>query len=58
MVILTDLSEANDGGSIQTSRGCTPYQQQVRAHFTRADGSLNHRGYFSELLGLPFVLAI
>jgi hypothetical protein len=52
MVILRDLSEANDGDFTQTPRVGTPFQRQVRAHFTRADGSLNHRGYFSELLGL------
>jgi hypothetical protein len=52
MVILRDLSEANDGDFIQTPLVGTPFQRQVRAHFTRADGSLNHRGYFSELLGL------
>jgi hypothetical protein len=52
MVILRDLSEANDGDFIQTPLVGTPFQRQVWAHFTRADGSLNHRGYFSELLGL------
>jgi hypothetical protein len=53
MVILRDLSDVNDEGSIQNSRVGTPYQRQVRAHFTRADGSLNHQGYFSEILGFP-----
>jgi hypothetical protein len=27
-------------------------QRQIRAHYTRADGSLNYSGYFSEILGV------
>jgi hypothetical protein len=54
MGILKDLSDVNDEGSTQIPRVGTPYQCQARDHFSRDDGSLNYRGYFSELLGLSF----
>jgi hypothetical protein len=50
MVIWRDLSEANEGD--QNPLVGTPFQRQVRDHFTRADGSLNYSGYFAELLGV------
>jgi hypothetical protein len=27
--------------------------RQIRAHFTRVDGSLNRSGYYSEIWGVP-----
>jgi hypothetical protein len=52
MVILRDFSDANEGEFHQTPCVGTPLERQVRAHYTRVDGSLNYRGYFSELLGI------
>jgi hypothetical protein len=56
MVILRDLSEVNEGVSPQTPLVGSPLERQVHAHYTRADGSLNYNGYFSELLGFLLVI--
>ncbi|KAK2382244.1 hypothetical protein QL285_069792 [Trifolium repens] len=53
MAILRDLSDVNEGDFPQTPLVGTPLERQIRAHFTRADGSLNYSGFFSELLGVP-----
>jgi hypothetical protein len=41
MVILRDLSEVDKGNFSQVPYIGTPLKRQIRAHYTRADGSLN-----------------
>jgi hypothetical protein len=53
MVILRDLSEVDEGNFSQVPYIGTPLELQVRAHYTRADGSLNRSGYYSEIWGVP-----
>jgi hypothetical protein len=52
MVILRDLSEVDEGNFSQVPYIGTPLERQIRAHFTRADGSLNRSGYYSEAWGI------
>ncbi|GAU50708.1 hypothetical protein TSUD_301130 [Trifolium subterraneum] len=52
MVILQELSDS--GEPLETPHlGGSRLERQIRSHYTRADGSLNDRGYISELLGFP-----
>jgi hypothetical protein len=53
MVILRDLSEVDEGNFSQVPYIGTPLERQIRAHFNRADGSLNRSGYYSEIWGVP-----
>jgi hypothetical protein len=53
MAILRDLGDANEGDFSRAPPVGTPLQRQIRAHYTRVDGSLNYSGYFSEMLGFP-----
>jgi hypothetical protein len=53
MVILRDLSEVDEGNPSPAPYLGTPLERQIRSHYTRVDGSLNHSGYFSEILGVP-----
>ena len=54
MAILRDLGDANEGDFSRAPPVGTPLQRQIRAHYTRVDGSLNYSGYFSEILGFSF----
>ncbi|GAU35621.1 hypothetical protein TSUD_30380 [Trifolium subterraneum] len=49
MVILRELSDSRE--PLETPRLGSNRERQIHSHFTRADGSLNERGYISELLG-------
>ncbi|GAU47340.1 hypothetical protein TSUD_302080 [Trifolium subterraneum] len=51
MVILQELSDS--GEPLETPHLGSRLERQIRSHYTRADGSLNDRGYISELLGFP-----
>ncbi|KAK2384134.1 hypothetical protein QL285_071509 [Trifolium repens] len=53
MAILRYLGDANEGDFSRAPPVGTPLQRQIRAHYTRVDGSLNYSGYFSEILGFP-----
>jgi hypothetical protein len=57
MAILRDLSDVSEGDFSRAPPVGTPLQRQIRAHYTRADGSLNYSGYFSELLGVSVSLS-
>ncbi|CAJ2638306.1 unnamed protein product [Trifolium pratense] len=50
MVILRELDE-NEGRISASSPGYFEWARQVRAHYTRANGVLNSRGFYSELWG-------
>ncbi|MCI00895.1 hypothetical protein A2U01_0021919, partial [Trifolium medium] len=52
MVILRDLNDGEENFSKPLPIG-SDLERQIRAHFTRADGSLNRRDYYSELWGFP-----
>ncbi|KAK2410368.1 hypothetical protein QL285_045734 [Trifolium repens] len=52
MVILRDLSDANERDPSRPLHVGSPLEQQTREHFTRPDGSFNYSGYFSEVLGI------
>jgi hypothetical protein len=53
MVILRDLSDVDEGNFSQVPYIGTSLERQIRAHFTRADSSLNRSGYYSEIWGFP-----
>ncbi|CAJ2679794.1 unnamed protein product [Trifolium pratense] len=50
MVILRELDD-NEGKVPISSPGYLEWARQVRAHYTRANGVLNRRGFYSELWG-------
>ncbi|MCH97779.1 hypothetical protein A2U01_0018775, partial [Trifolium medium] len=50
MVILRDLGDGEENFSKPIPIGSN-LERQIRAHFTRADGSLNRQGYYSEMWG-------
>jgi hypothetical protein len=52
MVIFRDLSVVDEGNLSQVPYIGTPLERQIRAHFTRADGSLNRSGYYYEVWGV------
>jgi hypothetical protein len=52
MVIFRDLSVVDEGNLSQLPYIGTPLERQIRAHFTRADGSLNRSGYYYEVWGV------
>jgi hypothetical protein len=52
-MILRDLSEVDEGNFSQVPYIGTPLERQICAHCTRADGSLNRRGYYSKVWGYP-----
>ncbi|KAK2435431.1 hypothetical protein QL285_020489 [Trifolium repens] len=53
MVILRDLSNEDERNPPRPLIVGSPLERQVRAHFIRLDGSFNHSGYLSEVLGEP-----
>ncbi|MCI81787.1 hypothetical protein A2U01_0103061, partial [Trifolium medium] len=52
MVIMRDLDDDEESFSKPLLIGSN-LESQIRTHFTRADGSLNRRGYYSEMWGFP-----
>ncbi|GAU21352.1 hypothetical protein TSUD_189390 [Trifolium subterraneum] len=52
MVILRELDGAKDYPLVIHPVG-SDWERQVRAHYTRADGTLNINGYYSEMFGFP-----
>ncbi|KAK2409561.1 hypothetical protein QL285_044977 [Trifolium repens] len=50
MVILRDLSDANERDPSRPLLVGSPLERQTREHFTRPDGSFNYSGYFPEVL--------
>ncbi|MCH80224.1 hypothetical protein A2U01_0000989 [Trifolium medium] len=52
MVILRDLDD-EEGSSTKFPLPGSSWERQARAHFTRADGSLNSSGYYYEIWGFP-----
>ncbi|MCI86114.1 hypothetical protein A2U01_0107393, partial [Trifolium medium] len=52
MVILRELSDSEDNSS-KTPLFGSYRERQVCSHYTRLDGTLNEKGYLSELWGFP-----
>ncbi|MCH91519.1 hypothetical protein A2U01_0012446, partial [Trifolium medium] len=52
MVILRELSDSEDGSS-EIPLFDSDRERQIRSQYTRPDGTLNEKGYFSELWGFP-----
>ncbi|GAU46333.1 hypothetical protein TSUD_28500 [Trifolium subterraneum] len=50
MVLLRELDDAKDYPAVIHHVG-SDWERQVRAHYTRADGTLNINGYYSEMFG-------
>ncbi|GAU33359.1 hypothetical protein TSUD_364840 [Trifolium subterraneum] len=50
MVLLRKLDEAKDYPAVIHPVG-SDWERQVRAHYTRADGTLNINGYYTEMFG-------
>ncbi|GAU28740.1 hypothetical protein TSUD_372480 [Trifolium subterraneum] len=50
MVLLRELDDAKDYPAVIHPVG-SDWERQVRAHYTRADGTLNIDGYYSEMFG-------
>ncbi|GAU30211.1 hypothetical protein TSUD_67630 [Trifolium subterraneum] len=50
MVLLRELDDAKDYPAVIHPLG-SDWERQVRAHYTRADGTLNINGYYSEMFG-------
>ncbi|GAU44385.1 hypothetical protein TSUD_100350 [Trifolium subterraneum] len=53
MVLLRELDGAKDYPLVIHPVG-SDWERQVRAHFTRADGTLNINGYYEEMFGFPY----
>ncbi|MCI57179.1 hypothetical protein A2U01_0078430, partial [Trifolium medium] len=52
MVILRELSDSEDRSS-EIPLFDSDRERQIRSHYTRPDGTLNEKGYFSELWEFP-----
>ncbi|GAU48989.1 hypothetical protein TSUD_406740 [Trifolium subterraneum] len=52
MVLLRELDGAKDYPLVIHHVG-SDWERQVRAHYTRANGTLNINGYYSEMFGFP-----
>ncbi|MCI76048.1 hypothetical protein A2U01_0097317, partial [Trifolium medium] len=50
MVILRDLSDS-EGDSSKIALLGSDWERQIRSHYIRPDGTLDEKGYFSELWG-------
>jgi hypothetical protein len=52
--LIRELYEIADEGDFSKIPSVgSSLEQQIRAHYTRADGSLDHDGYFSALMDYP-----
>ncbi|MCI03522.1 hypothetical protein A2U01_0024562 [Trifolium medium] len=52
MVILQELHD-DPGRPLTPPPPNSDQMRQIRSHYTRADGSLNERGFYTELFGFP-----
>ncbi|MCH99394.1 hypothetical protein A2U01_0020406, partial [Trifolium medium] len=50
MVILRELSDS-EGDSSRIPLLGSDWERQIRSHYTRPDGTLDEKGYLSELWG-------